>query len=53
MYVIVLFVEAVVAGIAALGRGAGFAVHSKEAAPVVYSALAPVADVAAESYDRT
>lgn len=50
VYVIVLFVEAAVAGLAALRRGDGFAVHSSEAAPVVYSAPA---QAAAESHGQT
>ena len=50
VYVIVLYVEIVVL---VLGRGDGFAVHSREAAPAVYSAPDPAADVAAESHEKT
>jgi hypothetical protein len=53
VYVIVLFVEVVVVGIVVLGRGDGFAVHSREAAPAVYSAPDPAADVVAGSHKKT
>ena len=53
VYVIVLFVEVADVGDVVLGRGDGFAVHSREAAPAVYSAPDPAADVAAGSHEKT
>lgn len=44
VYGAVLCAEAAVVGIAVLGRGDGFAVRSRKAAPVVYPAPAPAAE---------
>ena len=53
VYVFVLFVDVAVVELAVLGRGDAFAVHSKEAAPAVYSAPARAVAVAAERHDQT
>ena len=52
VYVFGPSVGAAVVGLAVLGRVDGFGVHSREAAPVVYSDAAPAPAVAAESHNQ-